>query len=180
MAVNLIKLLDEWLMIAQRELENNVKELEKKEKDKYLKSSNIKKLMEEKEKKQEIVRELEREIKEISNSIYDSDPYITFSKAEEIWIPFANQKLSDAMAEVVVRETKEYKNKQAFISIRNKFQQMMALAVWAKEQRAIIWKFYALDWLSLWIALPIDIWILDIEIKDWVINVVPNILPEKV
>lgn len=59
-----------------------------------------------------------------------------------------------------------FANVKAFQEICGRFDRMMSMAAWSKEQRAILMQFYSLDWKGLGIDVPADMDITNIAIKN--------------
>ena len=180
MAVNLMKLMEEWFQMARQALQNEKTKVYDKAREDYLLSTNVKELMDKKDKLQDEKDILSDKISEIDKEISNRDPYASNNEIEAAWLSkYSSYKVSQTKAEVAVRSSKAKKNLDAFGSITNKFTQRMALAIWVKEQRAVLSQFYALDWSQLWIELPIDVNIWDIIIENGEIIIWDKVLQEK-
>ncbi len=172
MATNLVKVLEEWMHIARTSLSNEKNKAFDKAKQEYLMTTDIKDLMKTKEDLEKQKDKIVKEIRVLWDRIFDADPYATDWEKKEAWIGwFRTMKKSSVAAEKAIMDLPATLNLEAFGSITTKFKQMMALSIWAKEQREVLAKFYWLNWTSLGIELPIDINIQDIDISDWIINV---------
>jgi len=87
-----------------------------------------------------------------------------------------NLRMSDLLVTRELVNNKVKINLDEFEKIRNKFTNMLELAVWSKEQRNILLQFYSLNWKSLWIDVPPDLDIKSIKIENWIINSGINLL----
>lgn len=89
---------------------------------------------------------------------------------------YSRMKSSHYEAMKLLIDSVELKNVLWMKKIYSHYVQLMALAIWTKEQREVLWKLYSINWSELWIDLPINRNIDSIEIKDWVINVWAKLL----
>jgi hypothetical protein len=169
---NLEKMLYDWLQIAENNINLNLIKRKENLKIEFYKNSWISKLFNEKEK-------FEKKLENIKKEIEKLDYKLSEKEKEESKVTWRNAKKSDLYVLRKIEKEKEYINQKNFISIRKKFEQAMWLACWVKEQRWVLFEFYKLNWIQLWIELPIDINIWEINIKNWKINIKNKLLENK-
>lgn len=178
---NFKKLLEEALATAETNLLSVRKVKEKEIFNEFCKEQWLQNLL---DRENQILIEIEKlkiEWENIKSKINDLNQRVTSSIYDEmiqqwyIWNS-RNTNESDYYIFNKLKYSLEYSNYKNFDSIRKRFIQNMNFAITAKEQRAVIAEFYWLDWLSLWIEIPIDIRLDSISIVNWEIKVTPKAL----
>lgn len=174
-------MLDESIQTAKNSLSNLINNLEKKFEKEFFISKWIQEMLDRKESIYKEIALLREEESKIDWLIRDLNPRISSDKFKEIkeeWYPYGDRNCneSDYYIWKNIKDTTEYKNDKNFSSIVKRFNQQMWFAISQKEQRSVLAEFYQLDWLSLWIEIPMDVRFDKITIEDWVIKVTQKLL----
>ena len=165
--VNFIKVLDQAIYDIENKL-LNIKENKYKEiKSSVFNSEQQKQLYKEAE-------ELELKAKELKQKAALLDPSMTVEEEKE-YIELTssstwNKRKSDLLTVKELVNDSSVINVEEFKKIKTKFQNMIKLAVWSKEQREILLRFYSIDWKQLWIDVPPDIDIKSVTVENWILN----------
>lgn len=85
-------------------------------------------------------------------------------------IGYTSIRNSDIVAYEELIEDLSFINKKEFENIYQKYSTGMSMAVNAKEQRELLFKFFSLDWKGLGIDVPLDLNFEEMSIKNGVIN----------
>ena len=168
---NLRELLEQWLNIAHKAISNKLYDEVKLAKNQFLETTDVSDMMKEVNKKKDKIKILETEIDILQKDIEIQDRSLTHKEIEESGLRWYSNRYSDYIAWKNTQNSVNRKNLVQFEYISDKFNQKFNMAIWAKEQRNVLWEFYMLDWLWLWIEVPIDAMTSDISIENWVINV---------
>jgi len=178
---NFKKMLEDWISTVNKSLFNQREKYDKDYENEFFKSIWINIKIERINDINKKINDLGHERDKIQWEIKDMNSRISTEKYNEIvgeWYNWSSRNCNESDY-FIFKKTKDsisvmnYKN---FNAIIKRFRQQMWFAISAKEQRSVLAEFYQLDWLSLWIELPIDVRFDKIIIEEWIIKVTQKLL----